>query len=167
ERILREDGETEENLLNVRLALIKVGDVERLEGNRDAAADHYARAVELSQRAVEVYGESSERLQDVSVSLIKAGDMHRAAGDKQAAAELYRQSLKVGERIIMEFGETPEILRSFSVLCSRMAQTEPESVRKWLERGRQCLLSIIERGWETPETRNELAMFEHGLAKLK
>lgn len=125
-RILSSYGETPERLLNLSLALERLGDLV-IERGTDVSASfargRYEESLELVRRVISSFGATPDRLRALSLLLGRCGDLlcdFGNAEERQSAQALYLDALNLFRYIVSEFGERPDRLRDLSVSLHRL-----------------------------------------------
>ena len=140
-----------QGLRSVSISLERVGDVERSEGEREAALKRYRESLDICHRIVEQFGESPQSLRDVSISLERVGDVERSEGEREAALKRYRESLDLRRRIVEQFGESPQSLADVVASCFKMSQVDPLNAVKHLTEAKRISDFMAERNWLTAD----------------
>ncbi len=113
-------GESPEYSRHVSLALARVGDFAKAEGDLAAAISAYTIGLRNERFLLARDGESRERLQDLLLALARLGDATRDQGDLAFAQKQYGEALELARKLVERFGESPECLSNLSVSLDRV-----------------------------------------------
>ena len=106
----------------VSIALDRLGQVARSQGDWSQAEAAYRESLEIRRRLVERLGGTPEALRDVSISLTNVGQVARSQGNWSQAEAAYRESLEIGRQLVERLGGTSEALDDVATALVRNAE---------------------------------------------
>ncbi len=106
------------------VALDRIGDVLRAQGDLSGALENYREGLEIRRRLLSQDPSHSERARDVSVSVNKIGDVLVAQGALEGALENYSEALEISRRLLSQDPSHSERARDVSVSLAKMAVLE-------------------------------------------
>jgi tetratricopeptide (TPR) repeat protein len=99
---------------------LRMGDVELVLGNTQAAQKQYESAHELAQRLAQTDLNNAEGQRDLSVSFERLGDVMLRLGQTRQALDFYKKRLEVGQRLAQADANNTEAQRDLSISFNKL-----------------------------------------------
>jgi tetratricopeptide (TPR) repeat protein len=127
---------------DVSMSLNKLGDLERVVGDRAEARRLYQRSLELREGLAGSEPDNTGYQRDVSMSLNKLGDLERVVGDRAEARRWYERSLQIREWLAEREPANTGYQRDVSLSMNKLGDLERvvgdrAEARRWYERSLQ------------------------------
>jgi tetratricopeptide (TPR) repeat protein len=120
-KVRLEQGDRAQVLRDLAIALNGLGDVQRRDGQYEAALESYREGLELRRNLREILGDSPDVLRGLSVSLNRFGDALRRMGSSESALLAYSEALTLRRQLRASLGDSPQILRDLTVVHNKIA----------------------------------------------
>ncbi|MGH3568485.1 MAG: tetratricopeptide repeat protein [Pseudonocardia sp.] len=108
-------AESPEVLRDLAVALVRLGDVRRVQGRLEEALSTYAESLNLARDIRATTGDTLQNLRDLSVRLSRIGGIQQARGQLDDALSSYTEALGLAYRIHSDTGDNPDALRDLFV----------------------------------------------------
>ena len=124
QKLLNEQLNTPELLREISASLIRIGTIEKAEGNLDIARPLFGECLDIRRKLAEQLN-TPESLRDVALSLDRIGDLEEAEGNLESAKSLFAECLNISRKLAEKLN-TLESLRDISVFLDRIGDIEKE-----------------------------------------
>jgi len=122
EKLLNEELNTPESLRDVSASLIRIGTIEKAEGNLDIARPLFAECLDIRRKLAEQLN-TPDSLRDVLLSLDRIADIEEAEGNLESAKTLFAECLNISRKLAEQLN-TSDSLRDVSTSLERIGDIE-------------------------------------------
>ena len=150
---------------------MKIGDVQRAQGDLGGALKSFQASMEIVRKLAERDPGNAEGQRDLSISHERIGDVQRAQGDLGGALKNYQARMEIVRKLTERDPGNAEWQTDLALSYGKLSQLDTPALpkaerRALLERGLAVLEGLQQRGRLTPDKQKWPEAFRQMLKKL-
>ena len=158
--------------LNLSASYYQLSEIENEVGNASAALDWCKKAMEISQRLVDLMPDDVNAMQNLCVSYHQLGDLEKTAGNAGAARGWFEKAMEISQRLVDLMPDDVDAKQNLCVSYHRLGDLENSAgnaapAREWYEKTLEICKQLAENMPDNVKVQLNLSVLYNNLGDLE